>query len=176
MMTSRYARAAMLLVPMLLMLTAQRGDARRPAVGEMAPHYTLKTFDGRTVTSEELRGKVVILNYWATWCAPCRQELPLLDTYYRVQERHGLRVFAATTEDSVPAYRLKPLFAAMRMVAVKRMGGSYADVTALPTNYVIDRSGRIRYAKAGAFTLETLNEVVVPLLKEPAPEGTSATE
>ncbi|MEH3048019.1 TlpA family protein disulfide reductase [Sphingomonas adhaesiva] len=175
-MTIRWSRAAMLLVPLLVVLTAQRGDARRPALGEMAPAYTLKTFDGRTVTSDQLRGKVVILNYWATWCAPCREELPLLDTYYRLQERHGLRVFAATTEDSVPAYRLKPLFAAMHIVAVKRMVGSYADIDALPTNYVIDRNGRIRYARAGAFTLDTLNEVVVPLLNEPAPDGTSATE
>lgn len=175
-MAIRYSRAAMLLAPMLAVLAAQRGDARRPALGDMAPAFTLKTFDGRTVKSQELRGKVVILNYWATWCAPCRQELPLLDTYFKLQERHGLRVFAATTEDSVPAYRLKPLFAKMSMVPVKRMAGAYAQVEALPMNYIIDRQGRIRYAKAAAFTLDTLNEEVVPLLKEPAPEGTSATD
>ena len=118
----------------------------------------------------------MILNYWATWCAPCRAELPLLDAYYQVQQRHGLRVFAATTEDSVPAYRLKPLFAKMCMMPVKRMAGSYAQVEALPMNYIIGRQGCIRYAKAAAFTLDTLNDEVVPLLHEPAPEGTSATE
>ena len=175
-MTNRIGRLTAILLPVALALVAQRGDARRPELGDMAPAFTLRTFDGRTVTSQELRGKVVILNYWATWCGPCRAELPLLDAYYRAQERHGLRVFAATTEDSLPAYQLKGLFAVLHITPVRRMAGRYADIEALPMNYIIDRQGRIRYAKAAAFTLQSLNQEVVPLLKEPAPEGTSATE
>lgn len=143
--------------------------ARAPAVGQVAPAFTLTTIDGAKITSDQLRGQVVILNYWATWCGPCRQELPLLDAYYALQQRHGLRVFAAMTEDSLPISRMKPLFAALHITPVRRMTGAYRDITALPTNYVIDRAGRIRYAAAGAFTLDDLNRVIVPLLKEPAP-------
>ena len=126
--------------------------ARPPAVGQAAPPFTLTTIDGTKITSDHLRGQVVILNYWATWCAPCRQELPLLDAYYALQQRHGLRVFAA-----------------LHITPVRRMTGPYRDITGLPTNYVIDRAGRVRYAQAGAFTLDDLNRVIVPLLNEPAP-------
>ena len=143
--------------------------ARPPAVGQAAPPFTLTTIDGTKITSDHLRGQVVILNYWATWCAPCRQELPLLDAYYALQQRHGLRVFAAMTEDSRPLSKMKPLFAALHITPVRRMTGPYRDITGLPTNYVIDRAGRVRYARAGAFTLDDLNRVIVPLLNEPAP-------
>jgi thiol-disulfide isomerase/thioredoxin len=76
----------------------------------------------------------LILNFWATWCAPCKEELPLLDTYFRIDEKAGLRVLA------------------------------------VPTNFIIDRNGVLRYAKAGALTLDDLNTLLVPLLREPEPQ------
>lgn len=151
------------------LLLASPVAARQPKVGEVAPPAELTLVDGRKLSLTELRGQVVVLNFWATWCVPCRTELPTLDAYYELQKGHGLRVFAITTEDSLPLSRLAKLFAAMHMPAAKRVKGPYSDVRAVPTNYVIDRAGRIRYAKAGAFDLQSLNEVLVPLLKEPAP-------
>ena len=94
--------------------------------------------------------------------------MPLLDAYYRGQKDHGLRVFAITTEGSVPNYALKNLFAAMAITPIKGIKGPYADLHAVPTNYVIDRKGVVRYAKAAAFDLDDLNREIVPLLKEPA--------
>ena len=94
----------------------------------------------------------------------------MLDGYYRVAQRHGLKVFAATTEDSVPLFQLQRVFAAMAIGAVRNMRGPYAPIGgAVPTNFVIDRAGRIRYAAAGAFNLDDLNRVLIPLLNEPAP-------
>jgi hypothetical protein len=90
---------------------------------------------------------------------------------YDIQRKHGLRAFAVTTEDSLPLQRLKPLFAAMTIPAVKRSSGPYAEVSAVPMNYIIDRAGRLRYARAGAFDLDTLNAVIVPLLQEPVSAG-----
>jgi peroxiredoxin len=144
--------------------------AREPRVGEPAPDFQLILVDGTHVRLSELRGQVVVLNFWATWCVPCRRELPMLDGYYRIAQRHGLRVFAATTEDSVPLFRLQRVFAAMAIGAVRNMRGPYQPINgAVPTNFVIDRAGRIRYASAGAFTLDDLNRVLIPLLNEPAP-------
>jgi len=149
--------------------------AKAPKVGDMAPDFQLTLVDGTKVSMADLRGKVVVLNFWATWCVPCRQELPTLDAYYEAQQKAGLRVFAVTTEDSVPLFQLKKLFAVMHIPAVRRIKGPYDIMTGVPTNYVIDRSGHVRYAKAGAFDLDALNETLIPLLKEPAPPEIPAT-
>ncbi len=139
-------------------------------IGQPAPDFTLTLIDGTKVTRDELRGQVVVLNFWATWCVPCRKELPTLDTYYQMRKDAGLRVFAVTTEDSLPASQLKKLFAVMHIPPVRKVKGPYDSIgNAVPTNIIIGRDGRVRYAKAGAFDLDALNYVLVPLLREPAP-------
>ncbi|WP_343527185.1 TlpA disulfide reductase family protein [Sphingomonas sp.] len=157
------------------MLAIPSGTAARavPKVGEIAPDFDLTLIDGTHIRLSDLRGQVVVLNFWATWCGPCRAELPLLDQYYRVQGKHGLKVFAVATEDSLPLHQLKPLFAALAIPSARRIRGPYDTLGAVPTNYIIDRAGRLRYAKAAAFDLQDLNALLVPLLKEtPPPEAT----
>jgi cytochrome c biogenesis protein CcmG/thiol:disulfide interchange protein DsbE len=96
-----------------------------PRVGEPAPDFQLTLIDGSHVQLSELRGQVVVLNFWATWCVPCRRELPLLDGYYRARQPAGLRVFAVTTEGSLPVARLRRLFDAMAVPAVRSVRGPY---------------------------------------------------
>lgn len=138
-------------------------------IGQPAPPFKLRLIKGGEVTLDQLRGQVVVLNFWATWCVPCRTELPALDHYYELRKGAGLRVYAVTTEDSVPAYKLKKLFDVMHIDPVRSIKGPY-DVLdeGVPTNIVIDRNGVVRYAKAGAFTLESLDALLVPLLNEKA--------
>jgi cytochrome c biogenesis protein CcmG/thiol:disulfide interchange protein DsbE len=144
--------------------------AKQPIVGQPAPDFQLTTLDGKQIAFADLKGQVIVLNFWATWCGPCRTELPLLETYYRVQKAFGLRVFAVMTEDSAPAYQLKPLAAVLTMPLIRRIRGPYDALRGeVPTNYVIDRAGVLRYAKAGAFSLDDLNTILVPLLNDPAP-------
>ncbi|WP_231958085.1 TlpA family protein disulfide reductase [Novosphingobium resinovorum] len=142
----------------------------QPVIGEMAPEFELTLVGGDKVRLSELRGQVVVLNFWATWCGPCRTELPTLDNYYAAQQGHGLKIFAITTEGSLPIYRLRNLFAAMHMPAARSIKGDYGALGGVPTNFVIDRAGKLRYAKAGALDLDTLNRVLVPLLREPTPK------
>jgi peroxiredoxin len=157
-------------IALLLGATAMPAMATEPRVGQLAPDFQLTLVDGTHVRLSELRGQVVVLNFWATWCVPCRAELPMLDGYYRVVQSHGLRVFAATTQDSVPIFQLRRVFAAMAIGAVRTVHGPYRPIDgAVPTNFVIDRAGRVRYAAAGAFNLDALNRILVPLLNEPAP-------
>lgn len=140
----------------------------KPIVGKLSPDFTITLVDKSKVDFATLKGQVVIINFWATWCVPCRTELPLLDGFYRTLAPHGLRVFAITTEDSAPIYQLKKLFDALAISPGRHITGGYEIMTGVPTNYVIDRKGTVRYAKAGAFDLEDLNSVIIPLLNESA--------
>ncbi|MDR6127514.1 cytochrome c biogenesis protein CcmG/thiol:disulfide interchange protein DsbE [Sphingomonas sp. SORGH_AS802] len=157
--------AAAAAMTMLAAPSSLWAGSRTVKVGEPAPDAELTLVDGSTVRLADLKGQVVLLNFWATWCVPCRQELPLLDSYYRSAQKYGLRAYAVTTEGSVPIYRLKTLFAAMAIPSVKRMKGLSGEMPAVPTNYIIDRAGIVRYAKAGAMDLDDLNRELVPLLK-----------
>ena len=155
---------------------ATPASARTPRIGQPAPPATIVTYDGEKLSLADLRGQVVVLNFWATWCGPCKAELPLLDAAATQTRSRGLRVFAVATEDSVaPAY-LKKLGAVLSFPLVRRMRGNYGMIDgAVPTNYVIDRAGVVRYASAGAFTVQTINEVLLPLLREPAPADAAPT-
>lgn len=141
-----------------------RGRINRPA-------FELTLIDGSKVPLADLKGQVVVLNFWATWCVPCRTELPMLDAYYAAQQKYGLKVFAITTEGSIPLSQLKKLFAAMNMPSVRRIKGPYGPLTGVPTNFVIDRAGGLHYAKAGALDLDGLNTLLVQLLREKPPAG-----
>ena len=147
----------------------------RPAPGKAAPDFELHTFDGKTVRLSDLSGQVVVLNFWATWCAPCRVELPLLESYYRKAGKYGLRVFAVATEDSLSPAQLAPLAKALTIPMVRKMsGGDYGALGAVPTTYVIDRKGVLRYAKPGAFDEEAMNSIFGRLLQESGPEPAPA--
>lgn len=151
-----------------LALAAAPVAAKQPKVGEPAPDFELTLVDGTKTRLADLKGQVVVLNFWATWCAPCKVELPRLDRYYQLRRDAGLRAFAIATEDSLPLHQLKKLFAVMAMPSAKRIKGPYATLGAVPTNYVIDRRGVVRYAKAAALDLDDMNKILVPLLREPA--------
>jgi cytochrome c biogenesis protein CcmG, thiol:disulfide interchange protein DsbE len=147
-----------------------------PKIGSPAPPFTVTTFDKQKVSLTDLAGKVVVLNFWATWCAPCRVELPMLDAYLRRHPGTDLRLFAVTTEGSVPNSKLKPLASMLSFpLATSISGRAYGPLDGVPTNYVIDRGGIVRYAKSGAFTENTFDDVVAPLLAAPAPGKTQAT-
>lgn len=137
--------------------------ARLPGAGRPAPAWTMKDLDGRTVRSDDYRGKVVVLNFWATWCPPCRREIPELRSFQRTHEAEGVVVIGAATDtESIP--HLKSFVERHRinypvLLAHPEVQQTFA-VTSLPSTWVIGRDGQVLARYLGALTEAELNRVV----------------
>lgn len=120
---------------------------------------------GQRLTLNDLRGRVVVINYWATWCVPCRAEIPLLARYYREHLSQGLVVVGISVDPGADG-KGQATASVIPYPQAIRVGGPDIAVPAVPLSYVIDRHGRVRYARAEAFTAKSLDAVVRPLLAE----------
>lgn len=123
--------------------------------------------DGTTLTNGNLRGHVVLINFWASWCVPCRREIPLLNAYYRAHRGDGLVVIGVATDPNAGG-RGQWVSPTIGYPQAAWVGGVDYRLIAVPTSYVIGRDGRLRHAKAGSFDAASLAELVTPLLKERA--------
>lgn len=134
------------------------------------PRYAYVGLDGRELSTESLRGKVVLVNFWATWCTPCRVEMPLLDAMHRRHEAEGfvvvgLAVDRASTEAVARYVRERGVTYPVAHVdaAAERVFGG---VRGYPTSFLIDRSGRIRHTVLGPVAPLSLEPAVRRLLDE----------
>ena len=135
-----------------LMLAIQPAPGNRPTVGSRAIDFTLKTFDGKKVTLSSLRGRVVLLDFWASWCPPCREELPLLDILVRTYGKDGLTVLTVNIDNN-PKNALNFLESnGIKLHPVwdkeKKVIAAY-DVQQMPTTLIIDQRGWIRFIHHG---------------------------
>mgnify|MGYP001613794869 CR=1 FL=1 len=158
----------LLLAPLAaaLLLGAAPGK-KTPMPGFAAPAFTLTTFDKRKVTLAQMRGKVVVINYWATWCAPCKAEMPMMHRYFKANQARGLEMFGVTTENSLPKAQLKKVGDLLSYPLSNRMSAGYGAIdNAVPSTYIIDRKGIVRHAKKGAYTEREFKAAIDPLLAE----------
>jgi cytochrome c biogenesis protein CcmG/thiol:disulfide interchange protein DsbE len=145
---------------------ASLGAAAEPALDQAAPDFQGVTADGKSVSLADFKGQVLLLDFWAPSCTPCKQQLPLLDSYYRLQKKFGLQVLAVTTGPSASMRQLKRVAAELAIPVVRRFKGDYGSIQSVPIYYVIDRAGVLRYAKATVLTLDDMNTLLIPLLRE----------
>ncbi|HEY2807198.1 MAG TPA: TlpA disulfide reductase family protein [Steroidobacteraceae bacterium] len=152
-------------------LRPRMGRANDLHVGARAPAATLVTLDGARISTSELLGQVVILTFWATWCEPCRAELPLLSEYAKRHAQQGLTVlgFGLDTPDQLDSVRrvAAGLSFPVGLLAASSAPG-YGRIWRLPVNFTIDRAGRLVEdgwkEKVPSWTAERLEQVVTPLL------------
>src|SRR6202790_85188 len=164
--------AAALSVTGLGELFAPSASANALRVGAPAPAATLVTLDGQQISTSALLGHVVILTFWATWCGPCREELPLLSAYAAQHAAEGLTVlgFALDSPEDDP---LKVQQAAhslnfpVGLLANSSLPG-YGRIWRIPVNFTINREGRLIdngwKEKDSTWTPERLERIVTPLL------------
>ena len=135
---------------------------------EAAPDIELKTTDGKPLKLSELRGQVVLLNFWATWCVPCRSEIPSLNAMEKDLSARGFKVLGVSTTDSAELVRqyqkdVKQDYT----VAIGDDGvANKYSVGVLPTTFIIDRAGHIRHKIIGEKSRAQFEALVKPLLEE----------
>lgn len=123
-------------------------DSSGQLIGRPAPDFALRSSDGANVRLSEHLGEVVVLNFWATWCGPCRQEMPLLDQIYTRYRLAGLTLFSVNIDETrAPALEMADALRVSYPVlfdADKQVSKSY-QVDAMPVTVLIDREGVVRY-------------------------------
>lgn len=134
-----------------------------------APELSLENINGRTESLADYHGEVVLVNNWATWCPPCKAEMPTLDAYYEKHAGEGFSIIAIEAGDSrdivsqfVEQYKLQfPVWLDPDSASIRAFGNG-----TLPNSYVIDRMGTVRLAWTGEVNRAVLERYVTPLLVE----------
>jgi cytochrome c biogenesis protein CcmG/thiol:disulfide interchange protein DsbE len=161
----RPARVAPL--ALLVGLLASPGVAHTtPQMDELAPSLVLSTLDGSTFDLAKLRGKVVMVNYWATWCAPCRKEMPKLDAFYKKYQPQGLEIVGISIDferDLEKARKVAHTVAYPMALAKAISDDGFGIPKGVPITWIIDTDGKVR-DRFIEVRDELLNDIVVPLL------------
>ena len=164
-------------VPVLMLLaygfrTDPRGEIPSPLLGRPAAPFSLKTFAGSPVSLEGLRGQVVMMNFWASWCNPaCYDEAPTLERTWRAYKDRGVMVVGVDVQDKEEAARQ----------FIARFGHSFPNapdpkgkvaidygVYGVPETFFIDKKGRVRFKQVGGLTDDTARRYLDALIKEPS--------
>ena len=168
-MVRQYGKAKMkiknCLLGLIFSVLAATSLASSGLVGQLAPDFVLKSASGDNLRLSEFRGCVVMINFWATWCGPCRQEMPLLDELYSQYQRVGFNLLGVNIDDDSGK--------AMNMIAElgvsfpvlfdthKEVSKLYA-VDAMPVTILVDRDGMVRHVHHGykpGYEQDYLNEI-----------------
>ncbi|MFW6201474.1 MAG: peroxiredoxin family protein, partial [Gemmatimonadota bacterium] len=139
-------------------------------VDSPAPALEAVTLEGDTVALDELRGRVVLVNFWATWCGPCRWEMPGFQDVYEARREEGFTIIGLSTDvgapDLVRAFVRDHGITYPIAAATSEMKRAFGGVPALPMSFLIDRDGIIRHRVMGIFAEPALARAVDRLLAE----------
>jgi peroxiredoxin len=145
-------------------------SARKPA-----PDFTLKDANGAPVKLADYKGKVVLLNFWATWCGPCKVEIPWFMEFEQKYKDRDFAVLGVSFDDdgwkSVKPYVESHKINYRIVIGTEELGQLYGNVEALPTSFIIDREGRIAARHEGLVDKQDYQDEILKLLQDPKRAG-----
>ena len=143
-------------------------------VGQAAPALVVQELDGQTFDLGAQHGKVVVVNFWCTWCPPCRKEMPALDAFYRRYRSRGLEMIGVSADrarDRADVRRFMMPFSYPAAMLDDATVDGFGKPNAVPVTFVIDASGIVRarlISEQTPLTEKTLSDAIVPLLPREA--------
>jgi len=165
----KYKNFPCFLLLILLDAPAWAGD---PKEGSPAPRATATTLSGTTLGTEALRGKVVMLHFWATWCPPCREEMPVLEKFYQEHHEEGFEIIAVSLDEAGDESKVKQFVQSYSYPVAMQSASKveqFGRIWALPLTFVIDRKGILRksdWTGEEKITAASLGKAILPLLGE----------
>ncbi len=145
-------KPAQILAVVAALFAVTAWSAKTDLLQKQAPDFTLKSLEGPNVKLSELRGDVVLINFWASWCGPCRQEMPLLEELSSKYEPMGFTMLGVNVEEDSTAAKsmLDELGVSFPILFDNEntVSESY-DVIAMPTTVIVDRDGKVQYVHHG---------------------------
>jgi peroxiredoxin len=133
-----------------------------------APAWSLQDLDGKPVSSADFKGRIVVIDFWATWCPPCVAEIPGYIEFQKKMESQGVTIVGLSL-DEIPAADVKKFVTSRGInypvaIASQELFQAYGKAEGIPATYVLDREGRIRFQKVGAAPIEDLEAIMKTLL------------
>lgn len=133
--------------------SAEAASVKPATERQLAPDFSLKDADGRTVKLSDYRGKVVLLNFWATWCGPCRIEIPWFTDFESTYKDRGFAVIGVSMDEEgwevVKPYVQRTKLNYRVVIGNDEIATNYGGVDSLPTSFVIDQAGKIASVHIG---------------------------
>ena len=135
-----------------------------------APSYSFTALDGSSIDSDSLRGKVVVLNFWATWCGPCKLEMPALQRLHSERSKNGVLVLGLATDighaEAITEFLDNRGITYPVGRATNRHTASFGGINAIPTTFIIDRNGVVQHRVIGYFAPPAMRAAVERLLSD----------
>jgi len=162
-------------VGMLLWLGWQTADQQAASagqglvrLGQPAPDFSLPALSGETIRLDDLKGQVVLVTLWATWCPPCKAEMPTINAFYQAQQAAGFTTLMVNMQEdgtTVSDFIKANDFSFPVLLDGQGELMNLYGVRGLPATFILDRSGQVRYIQSGAITEAELEAAVTPLLQ-----------
>lgn len=157
-----------LILPMLFCSKKKEAESSTDVNAKLAPYFTLPDVNGKMVSLRDFKGKVLILDFWATWCPPCREEIPHFQNLYAQYKGKGLEIIGIAIDQGGRA-AVKPFVEANRisytiLIGSEEVTNTYGGIIGIPTTFVVDRKGNIVKKYVGFRDKEVFEEDIKALL------------